>query len=178
MVICDMDHPDIEEFINWKVVEEQKVASIVAGSKLHEQQLNKIFSSIQSWDGAEKDAFDPKINVQLKEAIKSARKTMIPDTYVKRILQYAEQGYSSIEFPTYDTDWDSEAYMTVSGQNSNNSVRVTDKFLDAVNNNDDWELTQRTDGKVIKTLKAKELWDQVGHAAWACADPGINFMIL
>jgi ribonucleoside-diphosphate reductase alpha chain len=175
MVICDMDHPDIEEFINWKVVEEQKVASIVAGSKLHEQQLNKIFSSIQSWDGAEKDAFDPKINVQLKEAIKSARKTMIPDTYVKRILQYAEQGYSSIEFPTYDTDWDSEAYMTVSGQNSNNSVRVTDKFLDAVNNNDDWELTQRTDGKVIKTLKAKELWDQVGHAAWACADPGIQF---
>ena len=175
MVICDMDHPDIEEFINWKVVEEQKVASIVAGSKLHEQQLNLIFNSIHGWDGAEKDAFNPKVNQQLKDAIKSARKTMIPDTYVKRILQYAEQGYRSIEFPTYDTDWDSEAYMTVSGQNSNNSVRVTDKFLESVKSDSDWDLIKRTDGKVIKTLKAKDLWDQIGHAAWACADPGIQF---
>jgi ribonucleoside-diphosphate reductase alpha chain len=105
MVICDMDHPDIEEFINWKVVEEQKVASMVAGSKLHEQQLNEIFKAIQSWDGKEKDAFDPKSNGSLKSAIKAARGKMIPETYIKRILQYAQQGYSSIEFPTYDTDW-------------------------------------------------------------------------
>ena len=57
---------------------------------------------------------------------------MIPETYVSRVLQYAKQGYASIEFPTYDTDWDSEAYVTVAGQNSNNSVRVTDSFLQAV----------------------------------------------
>jgi len=175
MVICDMDHPDIEAFINWKVIEEQKVASLVAGSKIHETKLNEIFAAIKAWDGAEADATDPVKNGGLKAAIRSAKKAMIPETYVGRILQYARQGYSSIEFPTYDTDWDSEAYVTVSGQNSNNSVRVTDAFLQAVRNDTDWGLIRRTDGKVAKTIKARELWDQIGHAAWACADPGIQF---
>ncbi len=175
MVICDMDHPDIEEFINWKVKEEQKVASLVAGSKIHEKKLNEIFAAIRQWDGAEADAFDPKANPALKKAIKSARRAMIPETYVKRVLEYAAQGYASIEFPTYDTDWDSEAYLTVSGQNSNNSVRVTDAFLKAVKDDADWELIRRTDGKVARTVKARELWDQIGHAAWACADPGIQY---
>ncbi len=175
MVICDMDHPDIEEFINWKVLEEQKVAALVAGSKIHEQQLNEIFAAIRAWDGAEADAFDPKKNPALKAAIRAAKKVSVPETYVKRILQYAEQGYTSIEFPTYDTDWDSEAYLTVSGQNSNNSVRVTDAFLQAVRDDADWELIKRTDGTVAKTVKARDLWDQIGHAAWACADPGIQF---
>ena len=175
MVICDMDHPDIEQFVNWKVIEEQKVASLVAGSKLHERELNKIFAAIRQWDGASEDSVDPAKNPALKDAIKSAKRVMIPETYVNRVLQYARQGYSSIEFPTYDTDWDSEAYVTVSGQNSNNSVRVTNAFLQAVKDDADWELIRRTDGKVAKTVKARELWDQVGHAAWACADPGIQF---
>jgi ribonucleoside-diphosphate reductase alpha chain len=175
MVICDVDHPDVEEFIGWKVKEEQKVASLVAGSKLHELKLNEIFSSIRAWDGKEEDAFDPKANAGLKAAIKSAKKVMIPETYVYRVLQYAKQGYASIEFPTYDTDWDSEAYNTVAGQNSNNSVRVTDAFLKAVENDDDWELIRRTDGEVAKTIKAKELWEEIGHAAWACADPGVQY---
>jgi len=175
MVICDMDHPDIEAFINWKVKEEQKVASLVAGSKLHEQKLNALFAAIREWDGAEADAFDPKANPGLKAAIRDARKAAIPESYVKRILQYAVQGITSIEFPTYDTDWDSEAYVTVSGQNSNNSVRITDAFLNAVETDADWELIRRTDGRVAKTIKARELWDQIGHAAWACADPGVQF---
>ncbi len=175
MVICDADHPDIEEFINWKVKEEQKVASIVAGSKIHEEKLNEIFAAIRGWDGSTEDAVDPKKNDQLKSAIRGAKKSAIPETYVKRVLDYAKQGYSSIEFPTYDTDWDSEAYASVSGQNSNNSIRVTDAFLKAVRENKDWELIRRTDGKVAKTIKARDLWEQVGHAAWACADPGIQF---
>ncbi|QDL92985.1 vitamin B12-dependent ribonucleotide reductase [Paroceanicella profunda] len=175
MVICDMDHPDIEQFITWKVKEEQKVASLVAGSKLHEEKLNEIFAAIRAWDGAEEDAFDPKANPGLKAAIRSAKKVKIPETYVNRVLQYARQGYASIEFPTYDTDWDSEAYLTVSGQNSNNSVRVTDAFLDAVRDDADWELIRRTDGTVARTVKARDLWEQIGHAAWACADPGVQF---
>ncbi|MDI3335841.1 vitamin B12-dependent ribonucleotide reductase [Defluviimonas aestuarii] len=175
MVICDMDHPDIEDFINWKVIEEQKVAALVAGSKMHERQLNEIFAAIRQWDGSSEDAVDPAKNEALKAAIKATKKLAIPETYVKRVLDYAKQGYGSIEFPTYDTDWDSEAYATVSGQNSNNSVRVTDAFLKAVKDDADWELIRRTDGKVAKTVKARELWEQVGHAAWACADPGIQF---
>ncbi len=175
MVICDMDHPDIETFINWKVIEEQKVASLVAGSKAHEARLNDIFAAIRAWDGAEEGAFDPSTNPALKKAIRAAKKAFVPEAYVKRVLQYAEQGFSSIEFPTYDTDWDSDAYLTVSGQNSNNSVRVTDAFLKAVREDADWELVRRTDGKVARTVKARDLWEQVGHAAWSCADPGVQF---
>ncbi len=175
MVICDADHPDIENFINWKVIEEQKVASLVAGSKMHERELNGIFAAVRAWDGDLAAATDPKANGALKAAVKSARQSAIPDTYVKRVLDYARQGYGSIEFPTYDTDWDSEAYSSVSGQNSNNSIRVTDAFLKAVSEDADWELVRRTDGTVARTVKARDLWEQVGHAAWACADPGIQF---
>jgi len=175
MVICDADHPDIEEFINWKVKEEQKVASIVAGSKAHEAKLNEIFAAIRDWDGSTENAVDPSKNANLKTAIRGAKRAHIPETYVKRVLDYAKQGYGSIEFPTYDTDWDSEAYASVSGQNSNNSIRVTDAFLKAVETDDDWALINRTDGTTAKTIKARELWEQVGHAAWACADPGIQY---
>jgi len=175
MVICDMDHPDIEAFINWKVIEEQKVASLVAGSKSHEARLNDMFAAIKGWDGTIDDATDATKNPALKAAIRAAKKAMIPDTYTFRVLQYARQGFTGIEFPTYDTDWDSEAYITVSGQNSNNSVRVTDAFLRAVRDDADWALIRRTDGAVAKSIRARDLWDQVGHAAWACADPGIQF---
>ncbi|MGR3712284.1 MAG: vitamin B12-dependent ribonucleotide reductase [Shimia sp.] len=175
MVIVDADHPDVEEYINWKVKEEQKVASIVAGSKMHEQKLNGIFAAIKAWDGKAEDAYNPKANDALKSAVREAKKVAIPETYVKRVLDYAKQGYASIEFPTYDTDWDSEAYASVSGQNSNNSIRVTDAFLKAVEDDADWELIRRTDGSVAKTIKARKLWEDVGHAAWACADPGIQY---
>ncbi|SMX31494.1 vitamin B12-dependent ribonucleotide reductase [Octadecabacter ascidiaceicola] len=175
MVIVDADHPDIEEFINWKVLEEQKVASIVAGSKMHEDKLNLIFDAIKGWDGAEADAYDPKVNPQLKDAVREAKKVSIPETYVKRVLDYAKQGHTSIEFPTYDTDWDSEAYNSVSGQNSNNSIRVTDAFLKAVEEDANWKLINRKNGEVHKVIKARDLWEQVGHAAWACADPGIQY---
>ncbi|CAN0584268.1 unnamed protein product, partial [Ectocarpus sp. 12 AP-2014] len=150
MVIVDADHPDIQEFINWKVLEEQKVASIVAGSKMHEQKLNAIFEAIRVWDGKEADAYDPAVNDTLKSVIRDAKKVAIPETYIKRVLDYARQGHTSIEFPTYDTDWDSEAYSSVSGQNSNNSIRVTDAFLKAVEDDADWDLINRKDGKVSK----------------------------
>ncbi|MEM1341729.1 MAG: adenosylcobalamin-dependent ribonucleoside-diphosphate reductase, partial [Pseudomonadota bacterium] len=175
MVIVDADHPDIEAFIDWKVIEEQKVASLVAGSKMHEKMLNGIFAAITAWDGTLEDAVDPAKNETLKKAIRSAKQAAIPDTYVKRVLDYARQGHTGIEFPTYDTDWDSEAYNSVSGQNSNNSIRVTDAFLYAIEKDADWELINRTDGSVAQTVKARELWEKVGHAAWACADPGIQF---
>ncbi|MCF2903806.1 vitamin B12-dependent ribonucleotide reductase [Octadecabacter sp. CECT 8868] len=175
MVIVDADHPDIEEFINWKVLEEQKVASIVAGSKMHEAKLNEIFKAIRSWDGAEADAYDPKVNETLKTAVRDAKKVAIPETYIKRVLDYAKQGHTSIEFPTYDTDWDSEAYNSVSGQNSNNSIRVTDEFLKAVETDANWKLINRKNGEVAKVIKARDLWEKVGHAAWACADPGIQY---
>ena len=83
----------------------------------------------------------------------------MPENYIQRVIQFARQGYTEIEFPIFDTDWDSEAYLTVSGQNSNNSVRVTDEFLRAVEEDRDWNLTCRITGKVAKTLPARELWE-------------------
>jgi ribonucleoside-diphosphate reductase alpha chain len=175
MVVVDVDHPDIEKFINWKVVEEQKVAALVTGSRLAAKHLGEVMAACREWDGADDDSrFDPKVNKRLRAAILGARAVMLPENYVQRVIQFARQGYREIEFPVFDTDWDSEAYLTVSGQNSNNSVRVTNDFLNAVKDGSDWTLRSRTQPKA-KTIKAADLWEQIGEAAWACADPGIQF---
>ena len=174
MVIVDVDHPDIESYVNWKVIEEQKVAALVAGSQLANKHLNEVMSACNN--GTEDDSrFDPKQNIKLADAIRGARKALLPESYVQRVIQFARQGFTSLEIPTYDTDWQSEAYITVSGQNSNNSVRVTNKFLDCVIDDAEWDLKRRTDGGLFKTIKARDLWEQIGYAAWASADPGIQF---
>ena len=173
MVTVDIDHPDIEEYIDWKVVEEQKVAALVAGSKITQKHMNAVMAACTSSD--DENRFNPRENKELKKAILAARRDMVPENYIQRVIQFAEQGYSEIEFKTYDTDWDSEAYLTVAGQNSNNSVRVTNDFLNAVNNGGDWELIQRIDGKVAKRVNAADLWEKIAHAAWACADPGLQY---
>ena len=175
MVVVDIDHPDIEDYINWKVNEEQKVAALVTGSKILAERLNAILKACVNCEGDGGDCFDPNRNPALKREIRAARKAKVPDNSIRRVIQFARQGYTSIQFPIFDTDWDSEAYRTVSGQNSNNSVRVTDDFLRAVEAGGDWNLTFRKNGVVAKTVKAKELFEQIGYAAWACADPGIQF---
>jgi len=175
MVVVDIDHPDVEDFIKWKVTEEQKVAALVTGSKVLSERLNAILKACVNCEGDGDQCFDPKHNPALKREVKAARKLKVPDNYIRRVIEFARQGYSSIEFQTYDTDWDSEAYRTVSGQNSNNSVRVTDEFLNAVEADGDWDLIRRRDNAVAKTVKARELWEEIGNAAWSCADPGIQF---
>ncbi len=107
MVCLDLDHPEIESFINWKVGEEDKVAALIAAG--------------------------------------------------------------------YPSDYEGEAYKTVSGQNSNNSVRIPNAFFEALDADGDWELKARGDGRVMKTVKARELWQQINHAAWKCADPGTQY---
>jgi len=175
MVVVDIDHPDIEEYIEWKVKEEQKVAALVTGSKIVRKHLTAIMKACVNCEGSGDDCFNPEKNPALKKVIKLARRDAVPDNYIQRVMQFARQGYTEISFDTYDTDWDSDAYLTVSGQNSNNSVRVTDDFLRAVENDDDWDLTRRIDGSIHKTVRARELWEKVGYAAWASADPGIQY---
>lgn len=175
MVVLDIDHPDVEEYINWKVKEEQKVAALVTGSKVVSKHLKAIMKAAVNCEGSGDDCFDVAKNPALKREVRAAKKALVPENYIYRVIQFAKQGYTDIEFPVYDTDWDSEAYLTVSGQNSNNSVRVTDDFLRAVEGDGDWQLKARQSGKVTKTLKARDLWEQVGYAAWASADPGIQY---
>ncbi|HCU24510.1 MAG TPA: vitamin B12-dependent ribonucleotide reductase, partial [Deltaproteobacteria bacterium] len=107
MVCLDMDHPEIVDFINWKVREERKVAALIAA------------------------------------------------------------GYSS--------DFNGDAYRTVGGQNSNNSVRVTDEFMKAVGEDKNWKTTMRTTGAVVDVHRARDLFKQIAFAAWACADPGLQY---
>ena len=176
MVTVDVDHPDIEEYVDWKVVEEQKVAALVAGSKLAQLHMGEVMAACQITDGLKDDErFDPRANKVLKKAILAARKAMIPENYVQRVIQFAQQGYEEISFKTYDTDWDSEAYLTVAGQNSNNSVRVSNEYLQAVLDDGEWELIKRRDNGVAKRIKAADLWEKIAHAAWACADPGLQY---
>ena len=179
MVCLDIDHPDVESFINWKVVEEQKVLALVAGSKAAERCLSAVMRAChdeaQVIEGNPDDRFDPKRNKALAAAIRNARKADVSENYVQRTIQLARQGFKDLAFETYNTDWDSDAYLTVAGQNSNNSVRLTNDFLEAVGKDADWELTRRRDGKVAKTLRARDLMDQISYAAWASADPGVQF---
>ena len=175
MVTVDVDHPDIEAYVDWKVIEEQKVAALVAGSKLAQLHMGEVMAACHDEAVSGDDRFDPRANKRLKKAIIAARGAMIPENYVQRVIQFARQGYTEIEFKTYDTDWDSEAYLTVAGQNSNNSVRVSNEFLQAVLDKGDWELVKRRDNGVAKRINASDLWEKIAYAAWACADPGLQY---
>ena len=184
MVCLDMDHPDIENFINWKLTEEEKVAALVAGSQHLQNHGNEILAAIQAHpdDGSR---FDQSVNKSLAKSINSALKAYVPDNLIARVLELGEQGYTQIEIDTYNTSWEGDAYATVSGQNSNNSVRVGNDFMQAVIGESDWNLYWRTeledaesegrDPKPSKTLPANELWDSIARAAWSCADPGLQY---
>jgi ribonucleoside-diphosphate reductase alpha chain len=184
MVVLDLDHPDIEDFINWKVVEEQKVADLVCGSKHLNRQLNAVLLACYGWPTPE-ERFDRRRNLDLRKALLEASAQFIPANYCERMLQLARQGITSVHIDEYDTDWTSKAYATVSGQNSNNSVRVANDFMQAVEQDGPWPLYWRTEKekaqaegrapKPRRTLRARELWDQIANAAWASADPGIQF---
>lgn len=184
MVTLDLDHPDIEEYVNWKVIEEQKVAALVTGSRLLNFHLNNIIRSCHQTH-PENDAFDRRSNKQLAKATSEARKSFIPENYIERVIHLARLGVKEVYVPVYDTDWNSEAYVTVSGQNSNNSVRAANDFMNAVANDGDWNLYWRTEIQksrlenrqpvACKTLKARDLWDQIAYSAWSSADPGMQY---
>jgi ribonucleoside-diphosphate reductase alpha chain len=184
MDVLDLDHPDIEDFINWKVVEEQKVADLVVGSRLLNRYLNNIMKACRQWP-EESERFDRTRNLELGRAIGEARAALVPASYIERVLQLARQGFTSLHVEEYDTDWNSKAYYTVSGQNSNNSVRVTAGFMEAVEKDGPWPLYWRTElvkarqqgrePKARRTLKARDLWEQIAFAAWSCADPGLQY---
>ncbi len=170
MVIIDADHPEIEDFINWKVNEEQKVADLYTGSRINQKYLNKIMRVAQ-----EQKTTDWKQNKELRRVIMNALTRNVPFSYITRVLSLVDQGKASIGFSVYDTHYEGEAYITVSGQNSNNSIRISNKLMDAVRNNEKWALTARTNGAEMKTLSARDLWDKISYAAWSCADPGVQF---
>jgi ribonucleoside-diphosphate reductase alpha chain len=175
MVVLNADHPDIEEFVNWKVREERKVADLVIGSKMFEKHMNAIIAAAHDTRVPENARLDPHLNPQLRDAVRSAMSVAVPSGAIQTALDYARQGYTSLHVEQYDTNWDSDAYGTVAGQNSNNSVRLSNAFFEALDNDADWNLIARTTGATVKTIKARDLWEQIGLAAWQCADPGLQY---
>ncbi|PLX24376.1 MAG: ribonucleoside-diphosphate reductase, adenosylcobalamin-dependent [Ignavibacteria bacterium] len=170
MVVLNVDHPDIEAFVDWKVMEEQKVAALVTGSRLNKLHLNRVMQAAINGEST-----DFKANRELELALIQARNAGVHENYLFRALQLVDQGVKEFDLAEFDTHYESEAYLTVSGQNSNNTVRVTNSFLEAVENDGKWTLTFRTNGETAKTINARSLWDKISYAAWASADPGIQY---
>jgi ribonucleoside-diphosphate reductase alpha chain len=176
MVVLNVDHPDVEAFINWKVNEERKVVAMAAGSQLLRTiwgEMLEAYNTFTSKDLALKA--NPKENKELAKVISHARKMGVPGAFLGQCLTRLSESDFTDDLPLYDLNWEGEAYQTVSGMNANNTIRVTDEFMHAVKKDRDWNLTFRTTGEVAKTLKAKKLFDQINRASFLCADPGIQF---
>jgi ribonucleoside-diphosphate reductase alpha chain len=169
MVIVDIDHPDIEKFIEWKAREEEKVAALVSGSKICSTFLQAIV------DEAHINGTDASVDTKLHALIQRALHRGVPYNYIKRTLSLVEQGFTNLDFSTYDTHYEGEAYSTVSGQNSNNSVRVTNDFMEAVVNDTTWDLVWRTDATKRRSVRARDLLNKINVSSWKSADPGLQF---
>lgn len=167
MCSLDLDHPEILDFIWWKVREEEKVAGLVAGSKTLKKRLSRI---IELSKGEE----NPLQNPEVRKLLQLASKDNIPVNYMVRALDLAKQGYE-LPLQEFDTHYESEAYLTVSGQNSNNSIRIPNEFFKALDEGREWHLTGRKTGEIMQTIPAEKLWDDIGYCAWASADPGLQY---
>ena len=184
MVTLDLDHPEIREFIKWKSREEDKVAALVTGAKNCRKHLNAMLNAVHQYKD-EKNKFNPKENKRLRECMVKALEAGIPQNSLQRTLDLAKQGITEMDIETFDTNWEGAAYGTVSGQNSNNSVRVPNDFMEALISNGTWNLYQRVEKqsaaiqgrppKPLETLPARTLWSDICESAWSCADPGLQF---
>ncbi len=170
MVVVDADHPDIEEFINWKMVEEQKVADLVAGSYINLTELNAVMRVAKA-----ENTTAYHTNAVLGKAIRQALQRHVPLPSILRALSLVAQGHDHLDVATYTTHFEDDAYNTVAGQNANNTVRVTNEYMGAVERDEPWHLLWRTSRDVAKTIPARKLWEEVAYAAWSCADPGLQF---
>jgi ribonucleoside-diphosphate reductase alpha chain len=175
MVIVDADHPEVFEYIDWKVEEERKVAALVSGSRICNRYLEAVFNACEGSDPDQPLNSKIRNNPRLRRAIDNARAHNIPDNAIISAIELAKHGGTWDQHSEYDANWDSAAYQSVSGQRSNNSIRIRDEFLEAVDADADWHLVNRTNGETARTVKARDLWNKIGLAAWHSADPGVQF---
>ncbi|MCL2209174.1 MAG: vitamin B12-dependent ribonucleotide reductase [Treponema sp.] len=175
MVTLDIDHPDVEKYISWKAGEEHKVASMVTGSLVLKKHIDAVKKALSGFRGPEDDKFNAEKNHELAAAIRAALADKVTPSYLYQQLRRLEQGDDDVNIQQYSTAWDDEAYNTVSGQSSNNSLRLTDDFMKAVLNDTDWELKSRTTDEAVKTVKARKLWSEIAKTSWQCADPGLQY---
>jgi ribonucleoside-diphosphate reductase alpha chain len=125
---------------NGKLKKKEKLQPLVTGSKICKKHLENIFSCITSSELDGDAKFSAKSNKLLAKAIREANKDQVPMNYISRCMDLAKQGFSQLTFEVYDTDWNSDAYATVAGQNSNNSIRIPNKFFEKLEKGEEWEL--------------------------------------
>jgi ribonucleoside-diphosphate reductase alpha chain len=177
MVCVDVDHPEIEDFIVWKAREEMKAASLHVGAAalVDFSKAIHLANRLLSEGPARPDA-----DQLLRDMLKHWSTRVHPKVW-DRFLSFVTAGGDPVTFANMisdmemSVDWQGEAYETVSGQNANNSVRVSDEFMQAAAELRPWHLTARTTGETMKTVDARGLWDSICESAWACADPGLQF---
>ncbi|QEK38038.1 adenosylcobalamin-dependent ribonucleoside-diphosphate reductase [Candidatus Cytomitobacter indipagum] len=175
MDIVDANHPDIVEYIRWKSKEEDKVVFLSVGSKLINKTINNIKNACKSWAGKEDHKYDPEFNEQLGNALCEAEEKDVPYGYLNRVIKLIEQGVE-VDCQILTTDFESEAYASVSGQNSNNSVRVGNDFMNKVENESGYiNLIYRTNNQIAEKMEVSDLWHEISKSAWLCADPGIQY---
>jgi ribonucleoside-diphosphate reductase alpha chain len=158
MVILDDNHPDIEEFIDWKVKEEQKVVALNTGGLIAKSFLKELI---------EKGYSQELCDIYLSKGL--------TPKFIENMIMLKENNMLDDSFPNLDIDWQGESYASVYGQNSNNSVRLSDEFMKCVEEDGDWNLIERTTGNISKTVKARYLLNKIAKATWLCADPGIQY---
>jgi ribonucleoside-diphosphate reductase alpha chain len=168
MVVLDIDHPEIEDFMDWKTKEENKVAALVSGSHTNHRSIQEILAS------AEKNP-DIENNQEFIHAVARAKNAFVPQGLISRAIQLIKNGIYQLDYKTFSTDWQDESYLSVSGQNANNTVSISDAFMNALKDDSFFNLTWRTNGSISKTLKAKDLWDKLCFNTWASADPGVHY---
>lgn len=172
MVVLDIDHPDVLQFIRWKGEEQYKAAALITGARIMRQYLSAVMVAVQ---GENEARFSPQKNPALKVAILDARKAMIPQSAIERVISYAKQGYTEMHIPVYAAGGDSDIFFTVGAHQTRQAVRLTDRFMEAAEHGEKVSMRKRTDGGVHGHEEAIGVLEDLAHAVWATGEPTIHF---
>lgn len=173
LALIDIDHPDIEKFICWKAEEEHKAAALITGARQLRKHLSNIIEAAK--ESVDKPDYSPEKNLKLKRAIIEARRAMLPESYIVRVLDYLRQDITEITIPVYGTEEDSDVFLTVGAHQAKLAVRVSDYFLNAAESQIQWALRSRDGRRTVDVVDASDLLDGLTQATWATGDPSVQF---
>lgn len=189
LVSLDADHPDLLDFVKWKLREDQKAAALAAGARAMNAALETIMRAahgdmgddtgvdglVAGADLPTEALSDPARNQALASAIQAARAAHVPESAVHRTLSLARQGVRELDPMDLGVDWDSETWKTVSGQNTITALRLDHGFMERAESGGDWVLTRRVDGSVADVVDAADVLDRISVATWSTHDPVLHF---
>lgn len=172
-VTIDIDHPDVEHFMRWRMEEEQKAAALYTGAQAMRKHLMAVMEAVQHSESESR--FSAASNPRLKRVLRKARAAMVPEVYIQRVLDYARQGYTEIDIPVHGLEETSEIFASLSSYQAQLSVRVPDRFMKALETESQWEVTARKDGAAVKSFAAADMWSELAQSGWAVGAPGVQF---